>query len=475
MTELQKRITARLKNKRIVVLGAGLTGLSCVQFLHEQNLPCAVNDSRKCPVDIDDFSIRYGNTLLVTGHWDKALISTAELLIVSPGIDTSIAEIADNISAGCAVVGDVELYCQLRDTPILAVTGSNGKSTVVSLLAHLADKLGFKGQLGGNIGTPVLNDIAKPSDYLILELSSFQLETLTSMQAIAATVLNVSADHLDRHKTIENYCAIKQRIYKQCQTAVVNRDDSATRVTSKNKLTPTISFGSDTPEVGHFGLKEIAGQQHLMFGEQTLVAINELPLAGLHNALNYLAVLALGYSAGWSITAMVSHLPSFSGLPHRCQRIASDDGINWVNDSKATNVGAALAAIKGLSAIISKNNKLLLIAGGEGKGADFSLLKTALDEHVEHLYTLGKDGDKIASLIATITDKTTTQVSTKVGTKVNKVSSIQEAVIQAKAAAKLGDVILLSPACASFDMFKNYEERGQAFIDAVQSVQEVNQ
>ena len=462
MTELQKRITAQLKNKRIVVLGAGLTGLSCVQFLHEQNIPCAVNDSRENAIDLVEFKQLYSDVHLITGHWDKALIASAELLIVSPGIDTSVAEIANNISNHCSVIGDVELYCQLKELPILAVTGSNGKSTVVSLLDHLANKLGYKTQLGGNIGTPVLESITQENDYLILELSSFQLETLTSMKAVAATVLNISDDHLDRHKTIENYSAIKQRIYEQCLNAVVNRDDAATivntKTNTKDNLTSTISFGSDTPEIGHFGLKEIAGQQHLMFGEQRLVALNKLPLAGLHNALNYLAALSLGYCAGWSVADMVAHLASFVGLPHRCQRIASDDGLSWINDSKATNVGATLAAINGLSGTLSNNNKLMLIAGGEGKGADFTPLKTALVQHVNHLYTLGKDGDKIASLMENTTS----------------ISSIKEAVIQAKLNAKTGDIILLSPACASFDMFKNYQERGQVFIDAVHSVQEAS-
>jgi len=456
MTELQKRITAQLKNKRIVVLGAGLTGLSCVQFLHGQNILFTVNDSRETPVNLAEFNARYNNVELITGHWDKVLIATAELLIVSPGIDTSIAEIADHISPNCSVIGDIELYCRLKELPILAVTGSNGKSTVVSLLAHLSEKLGYKTQLGGNIGSPVLDQITEISDYLILELSSFQLETLTSMRAVAATVLNISDDHLDRHKTLENYTAIKQSIYSQCQTAVINRDDLATAANVKNN-SKIISFGCDIPKVEQFGIKEITGQKYLMFGEQALIALNKLPLAGLHNASNYLAALALGYCAGWSITAMVTHLNSFTGLIHRCQRLNSDDGVSWVNDSKATNVGATLAAITGLSGTLSKNNKLILIAGGEGKGADFTPLKSAIFEHVSHLYTLGKDGDKIAAL-----DK-----------KAIKVSSLKEAVMKAKHIASVGDVILLSPACASFDMFKNYQERGQTFIDAVDSVQEV--
>ncbi|MEO9495342.1 MAG: UDP-N-acetylmuramoyl-L-alanine--D-glutamate ligase, partial [Vibrio splendidus] len=303
----------------------------------------------------------------------------------------------------------------------------------------------------------LLTDSQQAIDCLVLELSSFQLETLRSMQAMAGTILNVSDDHLDRHKTLANYTAIKQEIYPQCSVAVVNRDDIATQL-SNNKVQKQLSFGSDKPEVGHFGIETFDGSRYLMFGEDKLIAVDQLPLAGMHNALNYLAALALGLHAGWSLSLMVEALSGFKGLEHRCERIETQDGIQWINDSKATNVGATLAAIKGLSAVVGENNQLILIAGGDGKGADFSPLKDMLAEHIDLLYTLGKDGDKIAQLAENSI----------------KVKTIEEAVQLASVEAKAGDMVLLSPACASLDMFKNFVERGQVFVRAVQSVQEVS-
>ena len=401
------------------------------------------------------------------GAWDARLISQADIILVSPGIDLSEPEIKDFIKKECLIWGDVELYCRLTETPILAVTGSNGKSTVVTLLAYLGKTLGYKAELGGNIGLPVLDHLTGEVEqsinsslikFLILELSSFQLETLSSMQAIAATVLNISDDHLDRHLTLENYCAIKQRIYQQCKTAVINRDDEAAILESKNNNQKVVSFGSDEPQKENFGLKVIDEQTYLMFGEQTLIAIGELPLAGLHNALNYLAALALGYSAGWSIDSMVRNLAGFEGLKHRCQKVVTDDEIVWINDSKATNVGATLAAINGLSKVMKPSQQLILIAGGEGKGADFTPLRSAITKQVSQLITLGKDGDKIAEL-----SENTIRVST-----------LKQAIEVANNLATAKDTVLLSPACASFDMFESFAERGQVFIDAVQQLKEVS-
>lgn len=450
MTELQKLNLAQLKDKKIVVLGAGLTGLSCVRFLHAHAIYCSVIDSRPNVIEVAEFEQSYPKCKLVLGIWDQKIISGADLLIVSPGIDMSKPEISSCITKQCLVIGDIELYCQLSETPILAVTGSNGKSTVVSLLHYLGNALGFNVQLGGNIGKPVLENIEQKIDCLVLELSSFQLETLKSMKAIAGTVLNVSDDHLDRHKTFENYRAIKQRIYEQCQVAIINRDDQATQVIkSHNNI---ISFGSDAPMDGDFGLEMFNGVTHLMFGKIKLIEANKLPIAGMHNALNCLAALALGHSAGWPVDEMAGLLSGFRGLAHRCQRVPSDDDIVWINDSKATNVGATLAAIKGLSETISKGSRLILIAGGDGKGADFTPLSSVITQHIEHLFTLGKDGNKIAKL----SDKSIT------------VSTLEDAVLAAKKLARSGDTVLLSPACASIDMFKNFEERGQTFINAVQ-------
>jgi UDP-N-acetylmuramoylalanine--D-glutamate ligase len=447
---------AQLTAKKIVVLGAGLTGLSCVRYLKENGLTCTVNDSRKNALNVDVFKQDFPSIPLILGRWDKVLIASADILLVSPGIDTSIADIADQIDENCFVAGDVELYCQNNNTPILAVTGSNGKSTVVSLLAFIGEKLGKKVELGGNIGVPVLDQSKKILDCLVLELSSFQLETLRSMQAIGGTVLNISDDHLDRHKTLENYIAIKQGIYPQCQTAVINRDDVSTHV--EGNVQNVISFGSGPATQGHFGLDIIDGQTQCMFGSTALVGVNKLPIAGLHNALNCLAVLALGHCAGWPINKMVEHLIEFKSLEHRCQLISTYKSVQWINDSKATNVGATLAAIEGLAAMMSATNNLYVIVGGEGKGADFSPLQAVIAKYVEHVFTLGKDGNKLALL------------AKQAQTKNTQVISIEEAVNTLGDIAKSGDIVLLSPACASIDMFKNFAERGDVFVNAVNNI-----
>jgi len=284
------------------------------------------------------------------------------------------------------------------------------------------------------------------------------------MNAIAATVLNVSDDHLDRHKTLANYSAIKQKVFQQAGVSVINRDDDTSfstleldkcNIQSNNKI---VSFGSDVGTTNQFGLVKEGEQYYLAKGEEKLIALSALPLAGLHNTLNYLAVLALGDCAGWSINLMLSHLTGFTGLAHRCQRINTTDNIIWINDSKATNVGATLAAINGLASTLPPENKLILVAGGDGKGADFSPLKTAIENHVAHVITLGKDGSKIAAL----------------SNKSKQVGDIKSAVEQANKLAIAGDIVLLSPACASIDMFKNFAERGQLFTEAVNTLQEAS-
>lgn len=460
-----ERVLEKLENKRIVVLGAGLTGMSCVRFLSQHQLPCLVNDSRENVINGNEFKESFPLATLALGYWDFSAISQAQIILVSPGIDLNAEDLSSHINKDCLVMGDVELFCQLTNKPILAVTGSNGKSTVVSLLAHVGHELGLNIALGGNIGTPVLQQLSEDVDCYVLELSSFQLETLHSMKAIAATVLNVSDDHLDRHITIENYNQIKQKIFAQTKVAVVNRDDVASYSTlastegfSLESNCQLISFGSDNSSEGNFGLSTSDNNYYLTFGSTKLIAINNLPLAGIHNALNYLAVLALGYSAGWSIAKMVNSLVGFKGLEHRCQRVQSNDGILWINDSKATNIGATLAAINGLSLSLPANKQLILLAGGEGKGADFSLLQEAFDKHVAQVFTLGKDGIKIAELHK----------------KSEHVIDLPTAVKRAKAVANEGDLVLLSPACASIDMFKNFAERGQVFTTAVQALQEAS-
>jgi UDP-N-acetylmuramoylalanine--D-glutamate ligase len=455
------------KDKKIVVLGAGMTGLSCLRFLHEQGLSLVVNDSREMPFtdaeQLSSYQQNYPHCRFYLGQWQHAIIASADIVITSPGIDLEDEGISDHIAQECQVIGDVELFCLVNNSlakpmKMLAVTGSNGKSTVVSLLYYLANMCNHHSVLAGNIGEPILNlltenkvtenDVKTP-DFVIVELSSFQLETLFSMKAIAATVLNLSDDHLDRHKTMSRYQAIKQKVYKQATMAVINRDDMATISCVFNQK--IMSFGTNKPEQGQFGLAMINQQQTIMFGEQALVATEKLALVGVHNYMNYMASLALGVCAGWSLSCMVENLRGFTGLAHRCQRVFSDDKIQWVNDSKATNVGATLAAIDGLAPSLSDGQKLILIAGGDGKGSDFTPLTAALSNNVYQLITLGKDGAKLANLVNnSIT-----------------VDSLQAAVLEAKMIAKAGDMVLLSPACASLDMFKNYQQRGEVFMAAV--------
>ena len=452
------------KDKSIVVLGAGVTGLSCLRFLYAHGLSFVVNDSRTMPLADEEEVRAYQEEFpLVTfefGQWQSDLIAQADIIITSPGIDLVAEGIEQIISPECVVLGDIELFCLVNNEnhqpkKILAITGSNGKSTVVTLLHYLAKQLGIHAALAGNIGEPILEllllEASEQPDYLIVELSSFQLETLTSMQAIAASVLNLSDDHLDRHKTLANYQALKQSIYQQANIAVVNREDAATVTLVKEQ--EVMSFGLDKPENGQFGLAEVDHEPCLMFGKERLITLNQLPLAGMHNALNYMAALALGICAGWPLIGMVNKLNGFKGLAHRCQRIETRDGIHWINDSKATNVGATIAALAGLAPTIPHNKRLILIAGGDGKGADFEPLKALLTEHVSQLITLGKDGTEIASLVVNAIE----------------VDSLVAAVQQAKNIAKAGDMVLLSPACASIDMFKNFMVRGEVFVAAVQA------
>ncbi|WOH35830.1 UDP-N-acetylmuramoyl-L-alanine--D-glutamate ligase [Thalassotalea fonticola] len=436
---------ALLQNKNILVLGLGATGLSCARFLTKQNVNFVVNDSREKPPGIARLKQLNSNVQLISGRWDTEAIANADLIIASPGVDINLPEIVNNRKVGSELIGDVELFCQLSNSKVIAVTGSNGKSTVVSLLAHLANYCELNTALAGNIGLPVLDVVDEDNDFVILELSSFQLETMTSMQAVAATILNISDDHLDRHLTLENYAKIKHKIFTQSDRRVVNREQE---LSQPAPVEPTdVSFGLSQPDDGHFGINNVSGIRYLCFGETNLVACNQLPIVGKHNELNCLAALALGYCAGWPLAQMVQGLASFEGLDHRCKQVDSGDDIIWVNDSKATNIGATLAAIDGLA---SNRHKLILIAGGDGKGADFNELKPAL-AHVDYLVTFGKDGPQIAALKANSIE----------------VTNLIDAVNTSRKLANAGDMVLLSPACASIDMFNNYMQRGDMFIQAI--------
>ena len=435
------------KDKLKVVVGLGKTGLSCVRYLKKHNINVAVVDSRVNPPGLIELKQTFPNVPVFFGSLDAEILAQADELIVSPGVALQEPAIAKQIERGISVIGDIELFARVATAPIVAITGSNGKSTVTVLVGEMAKTAGLDVRVGGNLGTPALELLQDHEpDLYVLELSSFQLETTFSLHAAAAVVLNISPDHMDRYENITEYQAAKMRIYEGCNVAVLNKDSLNNRQHNK-----ALIFGLGEPQANEFGVKD----NYLMHGSQKLLAVSELKIKGDHQIANALAALALGTAAQLPMSAMLAALCKFTGLSHRCQWIGKFAGIEWYNDSKATNVGAALAAITGLAPYVV--GKLILIAGGQGKDADFSVLYSAVREHVRMVILLGEDADKLAAALDRAAEIICTQ-------------SMQEAVECAAQNAQSGDVVLLSPACASFDMFANFEQRGEVFTENVKTL-----
>ena len=427
--------------ERVAVIGLGLTGRSCASYLIAKGLTPRLIDTR---LDLDISAMRrdYCGCEIMLSELACLDLSSYQLIVVSPGISIRQQVFTDAQQAGAIIAGDIELFAQEVNVPVIAITGSNGKTTVTTLLEQMAINSGVKAQAAGNIGLPVLEALQdKTIELFILELSSFQLETTSSLKLTAATVLNISDDHMDRYEGLADYAQVKRRIYQHCQTPLINRQDLLTHVQTQRSQ----SFGLGTPaNDDEFGLCD--GQ--LMHGSDMLIPCHEMAMVGQHNQLNALAAIALGYQVGFPLNNMLKTLRTFSGLEHRCQLVSSDDDIVWINDSKATNVGATLAALEGLK---THQGRLILIAGGDAKGTDLSPLKQQLNDLVSHLITMGKD----APLFNTIYGDA------------KQVNSMSDAVALAANLASAGDIVLLSPACASIDMFANYMERGQQFINEV--------
>ena len=344
-------------------------------------------------------------------------------------------------------MGDVEVFARQITKPVIAITGSNGKSTVTQLVWEMAREAGLNAALGGNIGTPVLDLLDNPTDLYVLELSSFQLETLSSLKPVSATVLNISADHMDRYADIEAYAAAKYRVFDQARCKIWNADDAMLQQHCAN-IENAISFTLQMPLAGQYGLISEKGVSWLAFGAEKLIDTNDIPLVGKHNYANCLAALALGKAAGFSQAAMLAAIRQFKGLPHRAALVLEKDGVRWINDSKGTNVGATLAALAGIE------NPVILIAGGQGKGADFSPLGDVIANRVKLCILMGEDAGLIEEAIAG-------------RSPIQQVDSMKAAIEIAREAAKPGDLVLLSPACASFDMFNNFEHRGEMFAKSV--------
>lgn len=441
-------------HKRIIV-GLGATGQSCARHLARKGVPFAVVDTREAPSGLDDFQAAFPDVDIHCGALDAEYLCQASELIVSPGVPVSDPAIQMAVAAGVHVCGDIDLFCREISAPVIAITGSNAKSTVTTLVGEMASAAGIDVGVGGNLGQPVLDMLAEgEQDLYVLELSSFQLETCHELRAKVATVLNISPDHQDRYENMHAYYLAKHRIFRGCNHAVINRDDALTAPLLPKGVTSS-AFYLGRPDLNLFGLVESEGESWLAVGQDKLLAISELKVRGQHNVANALAALALGEAAGLPRDAMLQALREFTGLRHRCQWVADVAGVAYFNDSKGTNVGATVAALNGLGPTLQADGSIVLIAGGDGKGAEFDELTGPVKQHCRAVVLIGTDAEKIENVLTTPT---------------YHAQNMAEAVNRARELAKAGDIVLLSPACASFDMFRNFNARGDAFVDAVEQL-----
>ena len=432
----------------VVVLGLGVTGLSCARYLSDHGARVLVADSRQDPPGLEGLRSAAPEALVETGTLDVRLPDQAELLVVSPGLPLDLPVIRQARQRGIEVVGDIELFARAVRCPVAAITGSNGKSTVTTMVAEMAARSGRQMPAGANLGTPALDLLEMPAEGYLLELSSFQLELTETLRPRVAAVLNLSADHIDRHGSMEAYAAAKARILRHAESAVINRDDPLVMEMASDCAT-VASFGSDAPaRETDYGIRETGGRGWLARGRERLMPANEIGVPGRHNALNALAALAIAEKMGLGGDAVLAALRSYRGLPHRTQVVAERRGVRWIDDSKATNVGAAVAAIRGMEM------PLVLIAGGDGKGAGFAPLVDALQGRARAVVLLGRDAPRLAEAIGDTVPW-------------NIVDSMSAAVETARRLARPGDAVLLSPACASLDMFSSFAARGMAFQRAV--------
>ena len=440
-----------------LIVGLGATGLSCARFLRQRGETFSVIDSRAMPPSLQQLQNEMPEVPTYCGSFDMPVMKTAHRIVLSPGISLQEPPIAAAMQRGADIFGDIELFARHVDAPVVAITGSNGKSTVTALVGEMAKAAGLKVKVGGNIGTPALDllaDADEPTEFYVLELSSFQLETTRSLNAYAAVVLNVSPDHMDRYHSIDEYAAAKQSIYHGDGVLVVNSDDPwvvamETAFTHQNAQRHVVRFSLQVPKQDEFGIRRVDGEPWLAFGQTPLLKAGELRIAGKHNQANALAALALGDAMRIPMNTMLNVLRQFPGLPHRTQWVATINGVNWYNDSKGTNVGATVAAVAGMP------GSKVLIAGGDGKGADFTPLKDlAIHHNVKAVVLIGRDGPVIAKAL-------------NGAVPVSYATNMLDAVNQANGLVNAGDCVLLSPACASFDMFENYVARGKAFEQAV--------
>jgi len=443
-----------------LVVGLGVTGLSCVRYLVRNKLNCKVVDTRDNPPGLDVLREEFPEVEYELGPLQESTLLAAQRLIVSPGVSLKTEAIAKAIAAGIKVSGDIDIFAKEVTAPIVAVTGSNGKSTVVSMVAEILHASGRSFAIGGNLeaglGQPALDLLSgEPKEFYVLELSSFQLETTECLDAEVATILNVSEDHMDRYEDMDQYEIAKQRIFHGCKHAVLNRD-MPTLPCLENFSGVTSGFGFSASGPDDVRLVKQNSDARIVKGDTELFKVNDLHVVGRHNLANAMAAAALCLAIGIEADAIEQGLSRFPGLPHRCQWVASLGGVDFYNDSKGTNVGATVAAVEGLGEKIS--GQIVLIAGGEGKGADFSALSPALAKWVKKMILIGVDGSVIADAVG---DQCEFAFA----------ADMPGAIGMARVVAVPGDAVLLSPACASFDMFSGFQQRGEVFAQTVGSLQ----
>ena len=436
-----------------VIVGLGKTGLSCFRYLSNQGLNVAITDSREEPPELLELRAEFESASVYLGQINEQVLLASDQIILSPGVSLDNKSIKLSIENNIPVFGDIELFCQKAQAPIIAVSGSNGKSTVTTIVAEMTRLAGLKTYVGGNIGIPALDLLSDSSpDLYVLELSSFQLETTYSLNAHASVVLNVSPDHMDRYSSLKDYANTKKRIYSGQGLMVLNKDEEYIHSIMDSKR-DTIYFSLGAPEGENFGLINHNNEVWLSQGNEKIINKNQLKIKGEHNISNALAAMALAGAVNVPTNIMADVLKNFTGLEHRCQLVREIDNVSWYNDSKATNVGACIASITGLCEL----GNIILIAGGDSKDADLSGLNPIVKKYIKRVFLFGIDANKLADVMGSDVDK-------------EFVNNMNEAVKGASKIADPDDIVLLAPACSSLDMYKNYQQRGDAFISAIDAL-----
>ena len=436
-----------------VIVGLGKTGLSCFRYLSNQGLNVAITDSREEPPELLELKAEFESASVYLGQINEQVLLASDQIILSPGVSLDNKSIKLSIENNIPVFGDIELFCQKAQAPIIAVSGSNGKSTVTTIVAEMTRLAGLKTYVGGNIGIPALDLLSDSTpDLYVLELSSFQLETTYSLNAHASVVLNISPDHMDRYSSFKDYVNTKKRIYSGQGLMVLNKDEEYIHSIIDSKR-DTIYFSLGAPEGENFGLINHNNEVWLSQGNEKIINKNQLKIKGEHNISNALAAMALAGAVNVPTNIMADVLKNFTGLEHRCQLVREIDNVSWYNDSKATNVGACIASIIGLCEL----GNIILIAGGDSKGADLSGLNPIVKKYIKRVFLFGIDANKLADVMGSDVDK-------------EFVNNMNEAVKGASKIADPDDIVLLAPACSSLDMYKNYQQRGDAFISAIDAL-----